>query len=300
MPSQQLAYIDFIRRALERHNWPAEHSQKILSNLTPHFPNASSELNQALAPLLIQLAPDKAVPQTMRTLEASTSQRERIHYLHHLRHAKTGWTISDRKLYFRLLNEYDAFLGGRGLPQALARIRKEATASLTEKESEALASELNRKPKLPPLPDLSGRQFVRDWKPMDFTGLLKADLTKRNPAAGEKIFHQALCSRCHRKGDIGYPIGPDLTQVGRRFDRPTLLTEILLPSQTIAENHQTTILKLSDNRTLSGQIIPNLDYREPTLQLAENPLYPDKITKVPKSIILKREHAPTSLCHKGC
>ena len=129
LPSQQLAYIDFIRRALERHNWPAEHSQKILTNLTPHFPNASSELNQALAPLLIQLDPDKAVPQTMRALEASTSQRERIHYLHHLRHAKTGWTLADRKLYFRILNEYDAFLGGRGLPQALARIRKEATAS---------------------------------------------------------------------------------------------------------------------------------------------------------------------------
>ena len=108
-----------------------------------------------------------------------------------------------------------------------------------------------------------------------------------------------MCSRCHRKGDVGYPIGPDLTQVGRRFDRPTLLSEILLPSQTIAENHQTTILKLSDNRTLSGQIIPNLDYREPTLQLAENPLYPDKITKVPKSIILKRGHAPTSLMPQG-
>jgi putative heme-binding domain-containing protein len=235
----------------------------------------------------------------MRALEASTSQRERIHYLHHLRHAKTGWTLADRKLYFRLLNEYDAFLGGRGLPQALTRIRKEATASLTENESQALASELDHKPKLPPLPDLSERQFVRAWKPMDFSDFLKADLTKRNPAAGEKIFQQAMCSRCHRKGNIGYPIGPDLTQVGKRFDRSKLLTEILLPSQTIAENHQITILKLTDNRTLSGQIIPNLDYRESTLQLAENPLHPDKITKVPKSIILTQGHAPTSLMPQG-
>ena len=299
LPSQQLAYIDFIRRALERHNWPAEHSQKILTNLAPHFPNASSELNQALAPLLIQLAPDKAVPQTMRTLEASTSQRERIHYLHHLRHAKRGWTIADRKLYFRLLNEYDAFLGGRGLPQALARIRKEATASLTEKESQALTSELDRKPKLPPLPDLSGRQFVRAWKPKDFADSLEADLSKRNRAAGQKVFHKAMCSRCHRKGSEGYPIGPDLTHVSRRFDRATLLTEILTPSQTIAENYQTTVLKLTDDRTLAGQVVPNLDYRISTLQLAENPLHPDKLTKIPKSEILSQSHAPISLMPQG-
>jgi putative heme-binding domain-containing protein len=249
--------------------------------------------------LLIQLAPDKAVPQTMRTLEASTSQRERIHYLHHLRHAKTGWTISDRKLYFRLLNEYDAFLGGRGLPQALARIRKEATASLTEKESQALTSVLDRKPKLPPLPDLSRRQFVRAWKPKDFADSLEADLSKRNLAAGQKVFHKAMCSRCHRKGSEGYPIGPDLTHVSRRFDRATLLTEILSPSQTIAENYQTTVLKLTDNRTLAGQVVPNLDYREPALQLAENPLHPDKLTKIPKSQILSQSHAPTSLMPQG-
>ena len=298
-PSQQLAYIGFIRRALERQNWPAEHSQKVLTNLAPHFPNASAELNQALAPLLIQLAPDKAVSQTMRTLEASTSQRERIHYLHHLRHSKTGWTLADRKLYFRILNEYDAFLGGRGLPQALARIRKEATASLTEKEFQALAPELDRKPKLPPLPDLSRRQFVRAWKPKDFADLLGANLAKRNRAAGQKVFHNAMCSRCHRKGSEGYPIGPDLTHIARRFDRGTLLTEILIPSQTIAENYQTTVLKLTDNRTVAGQVVPNLDYRKPTLQLAENPLYPDKLTKIPKSEILSQSHARTSLMPKG-
>ena len=299
LPSQQLAYINFIRRALERHNWPAEHSQKVVTNLAPHFPNASSELNQALAPLLIQLAPDKAVSQTMRALEASTSQRERIHYLHHLRHSRTGWTLADRKLYFRILNEYDAFLGGRGLPQALARIRKEATTSLTEKESQALAPELDRKPKLPPLPDLSGRQFVRTWKPDDFTDYLGADLTKRDRAAGQKVFHNAMCSRCHRKGSEGYPIGPDLTHIARRFDRATLLTEILAPSQTIAENYQTTVLKLTDNRTLAGQVVPNLDYREPTLQLAENPLHPDKLTKIQKSEILSQSHAPNSLMPPG-
>ena len=129
--------------------------------------------------------------------------------------------------------------------------------------------------------------------------MLEADLTKRDLVDGQKVFHKAMCSRCHRKGSEGYPIGPDLTHVSRRFDRATLLTEILTPSQTIAENYQTTVLKLTDDRTLAGQVVPNLDYRVPTLQLAENPLHPDKLTKIPKSEILSQSHAPTSLMPQG-
>ena len=73
----------------------------------------------------------------------------------------------------------------------------------------------------------SGKQWI--------SPVLEADLTKRDLVDGQKVFHKAMCSRCHRKGSEGYPIGPDLTHVSRRFDRATLLTEILTPSQTIAE-----------------------------------------------------------------
>ena len=133
---------------------------------------------------------------------------------------------------------------------------------------------------------------------MDFAGFLEADLTKRDLVDGQKVFHKAMCSRCHRKGSEGYPIGPDLTHVSRRFDRATLLTEILTPSQTIAENYQTTVLKLTDHRTLAGQVIPNLDYRAPSLQLAENPLHPDKLTKIPKSGTSPKVMRPPHSCRK--
>jgi hypothetical protein len=87
--------------------------------------------------------------------------------------------------------------------------------------------------------------------------------------------------------------------VSRRFSPQALLGEILEPSKTIAENYHTTILKLKGGHTLAGQVIPNLDYREPTLQIAENPLHPNKITKVQKVDILERSESGISLMPQG-
>ena len=213
-PNNKLDHIYSFGHAMEQSALPPETLQVIRHALQPEFPGKSFELNQYLAPIMIQLDPISAVPQTIHLLEASTSQRERIHYLYHLRHAKEGWSLEDRRTYFRILNEYDAFLGGRGLPQALDRIRKDSTATLTEKEKEELKQELNHKPALPLMPDLSGRKFIKQWKESDFANDL--DFENADPDKGQKIFHLALCSRCHRKGKEGYPIGPDLTHQATR------------------------------------------------------------------------------------
>ena len=299
MPSDQLAYLDLIRRNMERIELPAKTLAGIQSNLQPHFPSHLPEVNRALTPLLIQLTPTKAVAQTIKLLETSVNQAERIYYLYHLRHAKQGWTSESRRTFFRILGTYDTFLGGRGLPKALKKIHAEAEATLTDTEKKELADIINKKPKLPPLPDLTGRELVKQWKPEDFKDALNFDATKRNAANGRKMFSVAMCSRCHRHGREGYPIGPDLTHVASRFGRRDLLGEILEPSKTIAENYQTIVLKLKDGRQLAGQIIPNLDYRAPNLKLAENPLHPDKVTKIPKVEIAMRGHSNVSLMPPG-
>ncbi|MFP6874750.1 MAG: c-type cytochrome, partial [Verrucomicrobiales bacterium] len=278
---------------------PAKTLLAIQSNLQPHFPGHSPAVNQAIAPLLIKLNPEKAVGKTIRLLDASTNQSERLHYLYHLRHAKEGWTPESRSIFFRILCPYDTFLGGRGLPQALKKIRAEAEATLSDVEKKELADIINKNPKLPSLPDLTGRKPVKQWTPDDFKEALNFDANKRNIANGRKMFSAAMCSRCHRHGREGYPIGPDLTHVASRFGRRDLLVEILDPSRSIAENYQASVLQLKDGRQLSGQIIANLDYRAPDLQLAENPLHPDKITRIPKADIISRGHSSASLMPAG-
>ena len=49
------------------------------------------------------------------------------------------------------------------------------------------------------------------------------------------MFEAASCNRCHRVGSEGYPVGPDLTSVSRRFSRRDLLDAIITPSKVIPE-----------------------------------------------------------------
>ena len=297
--SRQVAFIDLIRRSMERHQFPAAGRDLVLATLTPHFPNGSLAINRALAPLLIKLTPLTAVPQTIALLDADIDQQDGLFYLYHLRHARAGWTPDLRRTFFRALGTYETFLGGRGLPLAFKNIRREALETLAAEEKKQYAGFISQKPALPPMPDLTGRGQVRQWKVSDFEGKLGFDASKRSLANGRRMFAIALCSRCHRYGREGYPIGPDLTRVASRFNRDTLLGEILLPSRTIAENYRTVLLNLRDGRQLAGQIIPNLDYRAPNLQLAENPLHPDKITRIAKENIINREHSGVSLMPPG-
>ena len=149
------------------------------------------------------------------------------------------------------------------------------------------------------MPDLTGRKFVKNWKPDDFAGELGFKSATKASVSGRKAFEVALCSRCHRFQGSGYAVGPDLTGVANRLGRPDLLRAILLPSESIAQNYRSDLLELADGRTLAGQIVPTLDYRAPHLLLAENPLIPDQTIKVPKVDVLKRKRSDLSIMPPG-
>jgi len=297
--SQQAGFIDIYRRALGRHKLPASTRSLLASFFGPHFPGDSIQLNNALAAILIELDPEAAVPKAARLLEASARRGEIINYLYRLRGARSGWAPASRRVYFGRLELSGTFPGGRGLPQILKNIRRDALSTLEEGEKKELEGVLGRKPAPPPLPGDSGRRMVKEWKTDDFKEGLGFDAAGRDIANGRKVFAAALCSRCHRYGREGYAVGPELTRASARFSRHDLLREILDPSSTVAENYQTSILELRDGRVLAGQVIPNLDYRAPELQLALDPLHPDKVTRIPKVKIARRRVSAVSLMPAG-
>jgi putative heme-binding domain-containing protein len=87
--------------------------------------------------------------------------------------------------------------------------------------------------------------------------------------------------------------------VASRLGRKDLLQAIVSPSETIAQNYRGDVLELSGGRTLTGQIIPTLDYRAPHLLLAENPLQPDQAKKIPKAEVLVRKRSNLSIMPSG-
>jgi putative heme-binding domain-containing protein len=83
-----------------------------------------------------------------------------------------------------------------------------------------------------------------------------------NADRGRETFFNAqksACIKCHRLGDQGGQIGPDLTGVGRRFSKIHLIESILEPSRAIAPAFRNLSVRLKDGQELTGVKIAESD-----------------------------------------
>jgi putative membrane-bound dehydrogenase-like protein len=101
--------------------------------------------------------------------------------------------------------------------------------------------------------------------------LIQAALTRGgNVEAGRRLFFdtdKSLCLKCHRLGEQGERVGPELTGVGGRFSRIYLVESILEPSRTIAPSFGTLVVGLKNGKTVSGV---KVDESATSLTLADN------------------------------
>lgn len=78
-----------------------------------------------------------------------------------------------------------------------------------------------------------------------------------DPEAGRKLFFEdprTKCSVCHRVNQLGGLVGPELSQIGGKFDRPHLIESILEPSRQIVEGFRTTSLLTKDGSVVAGVV----------------------------------------------
>jgi putative heme-binding domain-containing protein len=76
-----------------------------------------------------------------------------------------------------------------------------------------------------------------------------------NVERGREVFQNAeksLCSKCHRLGERGEKIGPELTGLGDRISRIHLIESILDPSRAIAPSYETVAVALANGRIVAG------------------------------------------------
>ncbi len=101
--------------------------------------------------------------------------------------------------------------------------------------------------------------------------LVEAALSRTgNLERGRKLFltvEKTNCLKCHRLGEQGEKIGPELTGIGSRFSRINIIESLLDPSRTIAAGFQSQTVAMNDGRVLSGlKVSETAD----TLVLADN------------------------------
>jgi putative membrane-bound dehydrogenase-like protein len=141
-----------------------------------------------------------------------------------------------------LLDEL-AFAVGKGwrptgpeLENVIARLPTEARDQAGARLRELLAK-----------PPVEVRLKLAEYEPL---------LSGGHVARGRTVFFgpAAACHTCHRMGDLGGHVGPDLTKVGAIRSGRDLLESILVPSSTFAQGYESYKIATEDGNVLTGLV----------------------------------------------
>ncbi|HEY1859655.1 MAG TPA: PQQ-dependent sugar dehydrogenase, partial [Gemmataceae bacterium] len=115
------------------------------------------------------------------------------------------------------------------------------------------------------------------------------------PDRGKAIFLSpaAQCAACHKVNGQGSDTGPDLSQIGGKFDRTHLIESILDPSGEILQGYRSTIIE-----TKSGRVFTGIIKEESATELTILDVEGKRIT-VPLRDIDSRTASKVSLMPKG-
>jgi putative heme-binding domain-containing protein len=145
-------------------------------------------------------------------------------------------------------------------------------------------------------PVAAARPFVRAWTLQDLEeDLSKRSLQDRSPEAGRTALSAAVCLRCHRFGERGGQIGPDLTFVGKRFDNRTLLESILEPSKVIDPKYHNSQYSLADGRVIAGR---TMSVSKERISVETDPLT-GKFVSIPRADIMESRTSEISPMPQG-
>ena len=75
-----------------------------------------------------------------------------------------------------------------------------------------------------------------------------------DPARGAAVFEKAQCAKCHRYGTRGEGIGPDLSNVSRRFQRKEILESVVFPSLVISDQFAGKTVLTTDGKVYTGLV----------------------------------------------
>jgi putative heme-binding domain-containing protein len=259
--------------------------------------------------VLLAVDAPNAVARTIGLLKVAPTQEEQLAYVMALRNVKKGWTVELRRPYLLWWNQgrsqthpefvtqwfKDAginYNNGASFNNFLAKAHEEAKFTMSADEIQKLTDVLTaysagqaRKP----APPLASRKLVKEWTTADLQPLMEQVGKGRNFNRGREVFYEAQCSACHRYGDQGGAIGPDLTAVATRFKRQDLLESMTEPSKVLSEQYMNTSIETKNGQVIVGRVV---EENPEKVVLRPNPLEENTIT-VRKSDIENR--APSKL-----
>jgi putative heme-binding domain-containing protein len=271
---QELLKLRVIEVSFSRQGRPSKEFEKLaIDKLSPHYPARNEYLNREYSQLLLYLGAPDAITKTLALLEKAPTQEEQIYYILRLRTITNGWTLDQRKQYFTWFTKdrskldhpqdikqffADAerdYSDGSSFPRFMEHFRDEAIATLSPEDKLALTPFLPKEEKK----ETVARKFVQAWKLEDLTSSIELLKRGRSFDKGRDAFASAQCVECHRFGNKGGSVGPELTAVASRMSAKDILESIIEPSKVVSEQFQNTTLFLKNGDDVTGRIIDEND-----------------------------------------
>lgn len=313
---QQLTKLRLIELSFIRQGHPAPELAKLATEkLSALYPSASPRLNRELVQLLVYLEAPEVVAKTMTLLDRSPTQEEQAHYVFHLRNLKSGWTLEQRQKYFNWFTKVSPvanqagnarhpaelvqwfkdvdrdYTDGSSYAKYLINIRKDAIARLTSAERTALRPVIEQSIATPAWKPSQERKFVKEWAVADLESSLAEVGSERNFEKGKTAFNDAQCLACHRLGNEGGSVGPELAGAGSKYSRRDLLDSLLEPSKVISDQYQNTTIVKTDGDDVTGRIT---DENAERLIVLPNMLATETTVEVRLADIARREPSKVS------
>jgi putative heme-binding domain-containing protein len=145
-----------------------------------------------------------------------------------------------------------------------------------------------------PEPKLPVESEENHWTFQELLSFLSGPQASHGVAErGAVMFEKAQCIKCHRYGSRGDTVGPDLTNVSRRFQTKEILESILFPSQVISDQYASRSIVTTDGKTYTGLVAPSGDGSLVVLQASG-----EKV-EIPEAEVEQQGHAKTSAMPEG-
>ncbi len=275
-------------------------ARKLIAELNPLFPGPNELVNRELAQVLIYLQAPDVVAKCLKQMANAKTQQDMYHYLFHLRTVPIGWwTLGQRREYFSYWTtrkklpyppEFVKWFREAGRPPAdgasyanfLRNFFREAVTHLSEAERKQLAAEIAGIDKGgAPTYEVKPRPVVKQWKMDDLLPQLDKIDKGRNFKRGQEAYLIGQCVKCHRFGNDGGSVGPDLTAVSSRFSRRDILESILEPSKVVSEQYQNVTVGTAAGKLVTGRLI---DQTADTIVIQPDPLSPERVVIARKDV----------------
>lgn len=278
--------------------------------VAPRFPQADERLNREYAITMAYANRPEAVAAILDEMPSGDENRElQIHYVYALRAITDGWSPEEKQRLVSWFRRAKDWRGGASFAGFINRLFESSLQFFDSAEREAAYQAI---PEYAPVDDeqllASLRRREGHVQPNVFARKRGSTLystqeifeymmydpmtTVADPEAGAEVFEEA-CSKCHRFGEVGRDLGPDLTTVANRFTRKDLLEATLWPSREISDQYAGWRVETKDD--VLSAMVASEDADSVTL------LIPDleQPVTIPRSSIVDMRESEVSIMPEG-